>query len=109
MKLGHYKSVYLPLLVYGRQCVELTKTDLTVLKNIQKWCIKWIAAVQTRYELQLKLLNLLLLSKHLQRYYILLLRKLTSGEVRKPKLTESETKKGRAHELLTVQGIENYN
>ena len=55
---------------------------------------------RTSYEVQLKLLNLLPLPVYLQLNDILLLRKLTSEEVRESKLPERETKSGRAHELF---------
>ena len=35
-KLGLYKSVIVPVLVYGLQCVAPTKTELTVIKKFKK-------------------------------------------------------------------------
>ena len=69
-------------------------------EKFPKRCVKWIAGVQTSYEIQLKLLNILPLPMYLQLNDILLLRKLTSEEVREPKLPEGETKIGRADELF---------
>ena len=78
IKLGLYKSVILPLLVYGLQCVALIKTELTVLKTAKSSASPYVSTTERFFTAK----------------------KLTFEEFREPKLPERETKSIRAHKLL---------
>ena len=44
VKLGLYKSLVLPVLLYGLNCVKLTKTDPQNIAKMQVRAVKWITA-----------------------------------------------------------------
>ena len=46
VKLGLYKSVIPPVLVYGLQCVALTKTELTVLKTAKSSASPYVSTTE---------------------------------------------------------------
>ena len=82
VKLGLYKSLILPVLLYGFACVFASRADLHLLENFQKKVVKWISGNKTMsYLSQLKILNILPLPMFLQLNDMLLLSKITNEEM----------------------------
>ena len=82
VKLGLYKSLFLPVLLYGFACVIASRADLHSLENFQKKVVRWITANKTMsYRSQLKILNILRLPMFLQLNDVLLLSKITNEEM----------------------------
>ena len=81
VKLGLYKSLILPVLLYGFACVFASRADLHLLENFQKKVVGWITGNKTMsYRSQLKILNILPLPMFLQLNDVLLLSKITNEE-----------------------------
>ena len=81
VKLGLYKSLILPVLLYGLACVFASRADLHLLEKFQKKVVKWITGNKTMsYLNQLKILNILPLPIFLQSNDKLLLSKITTEE-----------------------------
>ena len=60
VKLGLYKSLILPMLLYGFACVFTSRADLHLLENYQKKVVRWITGNKTMsYLSQMKILNIL--------------------------------------------------
>ena len=67
MKPGVYKSVILPVLLYGLNCAYQSRTDQRKLENFQRRVLKWVCGPHRGdYEAQLKLLNVLPLPLFIQ-------------------------------------------
>ena len=82
VKLGLYKSLILPVLLYGFACVFASRADLHLLENFQKKVVGWITGNKTMsYRSQLKILNILPLPMFLQLNDVLLLSKITNEEM----------------------------
>ena len=81
VKLGLYKSIVLPILLYGFHCVKVSRTDLLTLEQFQRKVVKWICGDSTRsYVEKLRLLNLLPLPIFLQLNDLLFLSKICQDE-----------------------------
>ena len=65
IKLGLYKSLVLPILLYGIQCIHLSKASMIILEKLQKRAVKWICGTG-KYGQQLRFLNILPLPMHIQ-------------------------------------------
>ena len=76
VKLGLYKSVILPVLLYGLNCAYQSRTDQRKLKNLQRRVLKWVCGPpRSGYKAQLRLLNVLPLPLFIQLNDLLLLSK----------------------------------
>ena len=81
IKLGLYKSLILPVLLYGFACVFASRADLYLLENFQK-VVRWITGNEVMsYRSQLKILNILPLPTFLQLNDMLLVSKITHEEM----------------------------
>ena len=114
VKLGLYKSLILPVVLYGFACVFASRADLHLLENLKKNVVRWITGNKTMSSLsQLKTLNILPLPMFLQLNDMLLLSKIKNEEIRTSislpegpeirgkrsenfKLWKTRTKKGRS-------------
>ena len=65
IKLGLYKSLVLPILLYGIECFHLSKASMIILEKLQKRAVKWICGTG-KYGQQLRFLNILPLHMHIQ-------------------------------------------
>ena len=65
IKLGLYESLVLPILLYGIQCIHLSKASMIILEKFQKRAVKWICGTG-KYGQQLRFLNILPLPLHIQ-------------------------------------------
>ena len=76
IKLGLYKSLILPVLLYGFTCINSSRSELQNLESFQKKAVKWITENEgLNYISQLWLLNILPLPMFLQVNDLLFLRK----------------------------------
>ena len=76
-KLGFYKSILLPILLYGMNCVQLSCGSTRNLESFQKRALKWVCFESNRsYLQQLRLLNVPPLPLFMQCKDILLMSKL---------------------------------
>ena len=67
IKLGLYKSLILPVLLYGSACTNLNRGELQKLERFQKKVVKWILGQKVMpYPNQLRLLNILPLPMFMQ-------------------------------------------
>ena len=81
IKLGHYKSMILSVLMYGSWCCNLNRGDLRNLKRFQRKVASWITNSKTlSYIEQLRLLNLLPLPMYYQLNDLLLLSSLQQNQ-----------------------------
>ena len=77
VKLGLYKSVIIPVLLYGMNCAYQSRTDKRKLENLQRRVLKWVCRPHRGdYKAQLRLLNVLPLPLFIQLNALLLLLKL---------------------------------
>ena len=65
IKLGLYKSLVLPIILYGIQCIHLSKASMIILEKLQKRTVKCICGTG-KYGQQLRFLNILPLPIHIQ-------------------------------------------
>ena len=65
IKLGLYKSLVLPFLLYGIQCIHLSEASMIILEKLQRRAVKWICGTG-KYGQQLRFLNILPLPMHIQ-------------------------------------------
>ena len=65
IKLGLYKSLVSPILLYGIRCIHLSKASMIILEKLQKRAVKWICGTG-KYGQQLRFLNILSLPMHIQ-------------------------------------------
>ena len=74
VKLGLYKSLLIPILIYGHSWTNLSRGDLIRLERFQKKVTKWtVTSPDTYYVNQLRALNVLPLQMYLQLTDLLLL------------------------------------
>ena len=66
MKLGLYKSLVLPVLLYGSYCTTPSKSELGNLEKLQRKNVRWITGRNEPYENHLRLLNILPLPMYMQ-------------------------------------------
>ena len=104
VKLGLYKSLILPVLLYGFACVFASRADLHLLENFQKKVVRWITENKTMsYLSQLQFLNILPLPMFLQLNDMLLLSKITNEELGTSiSLPERPEKRGRRSEIFKL-------
>ena len=57
IKLGLYISLVLPILLYGIQCIDLSKASMIILEKLRKRALKWICGTG-KYGQQLRFLNI---------------------------------------------------
>ena len=102
-KLGLYKSLVLPVLLY---CVQLTKTDLQNIEKFQRRSVKWITGHPAgQYMTSLRLLNVLPLPMYIQPNDLLTFSKFFYEKldgIEFPNLTESGE---RSSELFNVRKV----
>ena len=102
IKLGLYKSLILPVLLYGSACTNPNRGELQQLERFQKKVVKWILGQKVMpYPNQLRLLNILPLPMFMQLNDILLLSKLTEDDSFLPMLKQN-SEKGRTKELFKL-------
>ena len=102
IKLGLYKSLILPVLLYGSACTNPNRGELQQLEIFQKKVVKWILGQKVMpYPNQLRLLNILPLPMFMQLNDILLLAKLTEDDRFLPMLKQN-SEKGRTNELFRL-------
>ena len=77
VKLGLYKSILLPILLYGMNCVRLNRGSARDIVSFQKRALNWVCYESNRsYLQQLRLFNVLPLPLFMQCNDILLMSKL---------------------------------
>ena len=107
IKLGLYKSLILPVLLYGSACTNPNRCELQQLERFQKKVVKWILGQKVMpYPNQLRLLNILPLPMFMQLNDILLLSKLTEDDSFLPMLKQN-SEKGRTNELFKLPKTRN--
>ena len=104
IKLGLYKSLVLPVLLYGINCTTASKFDLVNLEKLQRKAVRWITGRTEPYENQLRLLNILPLPMYMQMIGLLTLSKLTQGrdDIEIPEINKV---RGRSTELYTLRKV----
>ena len=96
VKLGLYKSLILPVLLYGFTCLTAGRTEIQILEKFQKKVVKWITGNKdTEYKNQLRLLNILPLPMFIQLNDLLLVSKALNEENSGIELPEVHTKQTR--------------
>ena len=79
-KLNLYKSMVLPILIYGSSCWFANVESCKLLENVQKRCLKWISySNNSNYKELLQKNGILPLSLYMQLLDILLLSKVFEG------------------------------
>ena len=102
IKLGLYKSLVLPVLLYGSSCTNPNRGELQQLERFQKKVVKWILGQKIMpYPNQLRLPNILPQPMFMQLNDILLLSKLTEDDSFLPMLKQN-SEKGRTNELFKL-------
>ena len=102
IKLGLYRSLILPALLYGSACTNPNRGELQQLEIFQKKVVKWILGQKVMpYPNQLRPLNILPLPMFMQLNDILLLSKLTEDDSFLPMLKQN-SEKGRTNELFKL-------
>ena len=102
IKLGLYKSLILPVLLYGCACTNPNRGELQQLERFQKKVVKWILGQKVMpYPNQLRLLNILPLPMFMHLNDILLLSKLKEDDSFLPMLKQN-SEKGRINELFKL-------
>ena len=77
IKLGLYKSLILPVLLYVLSCISPSRAELHLLERFQKKVVKWITGLKDQsYTIQMRLLNIRPLPMFIQLNDILLLTKM---------------------------------
>ena len=104
VKLGLYKSVIFPVLLYGFSSVSASRADLHLLENFQKKVVRWITGNKTMsYRSQLKILNILPQPMFKQLNDMLLLSEITNEEMKTSiNLPERPEIKGRRGEIFEL-------
>ena len=104
VKLGLYKSLILPVLLYGFACVFASRADLHLLENFLKKVVRWRTGNKAMsYLSQLKILNILPLPMFLQLNDKLLLSKITTEEMgTSVSLPERPEIRGRRREIFKL-------
>ena len=106
IKLGLYKSLVLPILLYGIRCIHLSKASMINLEKLQKRAIKWICGTG-KYGQQLRFLNILPLPMHIQILNLLTLSNFrfnfcTSNPTTIVTLLQSQTAPSRSKEVFKL-------
>ena len=94
IKLGLYKSLILPVLLFSFECVSASRAELHLLENLKKKAVKWITGLKDQsYTSQMRLLITLPLSMFIQLNDILLLTEMNRENnlrINMPELPEPE-------------------
>ena len=105
VKLGLYKSLILPVLLYGLSCTHISRGDQLQLERFQKKVIRWITGNKTGvYINELRLLNILPLPMFIQLNNILLLASLDSNE-RNEIVLNRRTTRARNTEIFEMRKV----
>ena len=81
IKLGLYKSLTLPILLFGFSCVSASRAELQFFERFQKKVVRWITCIKgSCYGNQLRILNILPLPMFIQMSGILLLAKVMTED-----------------------------
>ena len=76
VKWGLYKSLILPVMLYGFTCLTAGRTEIQILEKFHQKVVKWITGNKdTEYKSQIRLLNILPLPMFIQLNDILLVSK----------------------------------
>ena len=103
VKLGLYKSLILPVLLYGLTCLTAGRTEIQILEKFQKKIVKWMTGNKdTEYKSQLRLLNVLPLPMFIQPNDLLLVSKALNEENSGIELPEVHTKETRNNEIFKM-------
>ena len=103
VKMGLYKSLILPVLLYGFTCLIAGSTEIQILEKFQKKVVKWITGNKdTEYKSQLRLLNILPLPRFIQLNDLLLVSKALNEENSGIELPEVHTKETRNNEIFKM-------
>ena len=105
IKLGLYKSLVLPVLLYGINCTTPSKSGLVNLEKLQRKAVRWITGGNEPYENQLRLLNILPLPMYIQMNDLLTLSKLTKEGRDDIEVPEINKVRGRSTELYTLREV----
>ena len=105
IKLGLYKSLVLPVLLYGINCTTPSKSDLVNLEKLQRKAVRWITGRNEPYENQLRLLNFLPLPMYIHMNDLLTLSKLTQEGRDDIEIPEINKVRGRSTELYTLRKV----
>ena len=105
IKLGLYKSLVLPVLLYGINCTTSSKSDLVNLEKLQRKAVRWITGRNEPYENQLRLLNILPLPMYIQMNDLLTLSKLTQEGRDDNEIPEKNKVRGRSTQLYTLRKV----
>ena len=103
IKLGFYKSLILPVLLYGFTCIIPSRSELQNLERFQKKAVKWITGNKgVNYSSPLRLLNILPLPMFLQLNDLLLAKVMheSSHCIELPDLTSAN---GRKKEVFRIE------
>ena len=104
IKIGLYKSLFLPVLLYGVTCINPSRSELQNVKRFQKKAVKWITGNKgMKYISQLWLLNILPLPMFLQVNDLLLLAKIMHESSHSIELVDLTSAKGREKEVYWLQ------
>ena len=103
VKLGLYKSLIPPVLLYSCTCLTAGRTEIQILEKFQKKVVKWITGNKdTEYKSQLRLLNILPLPMFIQLNDLLLVSKALNEENSGIELPEVHTKETRNNEIFKM-------
>ena len=105
IKLGLYKSLVRPVLLYGINCTTPSKSDLGNLEKLQRKVVRWITGRNEPYENQLRLLNTLPLPMYMRMKDLLTLTKLTQEGRDDIEIPEINKVRGRSTELYTLRKV----
>ena len=104
IKLGLYKSLILPVLLYGFTCINPSRSELQNLERFQKKAVKWIRGNKgVDYISQLRRLNILPLPMFLQVNDLLLLAKVMNESSHCIELPDLTSANGRTKEVFRLQ------
>ena len=102
-KLGLYKSLVLPVLMYVLNCAQIRRTDMVKLEKFQK-AVTWIlGSCHERYINQLMILNVLPLPMYIQLNDILTLAKLKDDKSEHIVFPEINELPGRSKKLFNIR------
>ena len=103
IKLGLYKSLILPILLYGLDCLTVVKYEHQSLQKLQRKAVKWIKGQYEDYTNQLRLLNILPLPMYLQLDNLPTPSKLVKENSEHFDLPEINEQRGRKTELFNLE------
>ena len=106
IKLGLYKSLVSPVLLFGMNCVQMTKTDLQNIEKFQRRAVKWITSqLEGQYLTSLQLLNILPLPMYMQLNDLLTFSKFFHEKPDGVEFSELTESRGRSTELFNLRKV----